>query len=249
MDYTQISRYRKRRGMTRSQLALEMAVDVEVINEWENGLETPTTYELSRLENILRIPTDTLIALGEAPYKRYLSPDEEILWEGQPDLRKNLDRSDAFLIPFSIFWFGFAIAWTVITFLFGGFFFLFGIPFLAVGYWIAIGRLIYRKKLKRYTYYGITNQRIVISTGIKHQSFTEIPLVSIQNMNIEVTHNGVGTILFNGSGMEKYAMMYYNSGAQFINRYQQVQAFSDIPQANEVYQIIKDAIEQAKNKV
>jgi hypothetical protein len=41
--------------------------------------------------------------------ERHLSPGEWIAWTGHPDPSKHISRADAFLIPFSIFWGGFAI--------------------------------------------------------------------------------------------------------------------------------------------
>jgi hypothetical protein len=45
--------------------------------------------------------------------KKLLQNDEEVLWQGQPNIKKKFTKSDIFLIPFSIIWFGMFIFFTI----------------------------------------------------------------------------------------------------------------------------------------
>ena len=58
-------------------------------------------------------PAAEIVASGSdiATVDRHLSPAERIEWVGRPDPARHLTRSDAFLVPFSIIWGGFAIFW------------------------------------------------------------------------------------------------------------------------------------------
>ena len=76
----------------------------------------------------------------------YLRPGELLLWSGRPDPNVHFTGADAFLIPFSIMWAGFAFFWESAAFRSGGpiFFKLWGIPFVAMGLYIVFGRFIGR---------------------------------------------------------------------------------------------------------
>jgi hypothetical protein len=45
----------------------------------------------------------------QSELRTHLDIDESLLWTGKPKQGINLKRSDAFMIPFSLMWGGFAI--------------------------------------------------------------------------------------------------------------------------------------------
>ena len=93
-----------------------------------------------------------------------LQKDEKIVWKGRPTPSRCASVG-LFQSFFGIFFFGFAIVWTVMASKAeeAGFFPLFGIPFMAVGAWMVSGPLRHYRWGKR-TYYAITNNRILIVT-------------------------------------------------------------------------------------
>jgi hypothetical protein len=70
-----------------------------------------------------------------------LLPDEEVLWSGKPDPSALLTKRDAFFIPLSILWAGFAVFWEWSVVAMGApvLFTIWGIPFVAFGLYISPG--------------------------------------------------------------------------------------------------------------
>jgi hypothetical protein len=97
----------------------------------------------------------------------YLRPGERLLWSGRPDPTVWFTAADVFLIPFSIFWSGFAIFWELGVSSSGGPVFaeIWGIPFVVIGLYMIFGRFFYKQYRKKRTCYGITDQRALVVSG------------------------------------------------------------------------------------
>ena len=76
------------------------------------------------------------------------------------------------MIPFSLMWGGFSFFWEYEAVKSGGplFFDLWGVPFLLVGLYMIVGRFFYEAMLRSRTYYGLTNQRVIIISGLLSQT-------------------------------------------------------------------------------
>ena len=107
--------------------------------------------------------------------QQYLRADERLLWHGTPDAGVLFTPEDAFLIPFSILWCGFAIFWE--SSVIGGnapfFFRLWGIPFVVIGLYFVVGRFFYKSYRKRRTMYAITTRRAMM---VESRTFADLPL-------------------------------------------------------------------------
>jgi len=105
----------------------------------------------------------------------YLRRDEQLLWHGTPDARVWFTSEDAFLIPFSLLWSGFAFSWEfgVVSSGGPGLAQLWGIPFMALGLYLVVGRFFYKSYRKRHTVYAITTKRALI---LEPRSFSDLPL-------------------------------------------------------------------------
>jgi hypothetical protein len=163
------------------------------------------------------------------------APNERQLWSGSPRSGIVLRPADAFLIPFSILWAGFAFFWeaTVLKTDAPGFFALWGIPFVLVGLYVVIGRFFVDAWRRGRTMYQLTSDRVVITTG---QTIKSLSLRTLSDVTLTERSDGSGTITFGPSNFT--STMY--AGMQWPGVVQ-VPAFELIPDARRVYSLIRDA--------
>jgi hypothetical protein len=136
--------------------------------------------------------------------QRELSSKERLLWSGQPRQGIALKSSDVMAIPFSLMWGGFAIFWesSVIDSNAPFFFMLWGIPFVLVGLYMIIGRFFFDASTRRNTFYGVSNERVLIVSGIFNRQIKSLNLRTLTDLSLTEGREGEGTISFGGgSGM------------------------------------------------
>src|SRR5262249_39544695 len=106
---------------------------------------------------------------------------EHILWTGQPATGLKLSLLDLYLVPFSLAWGGFAFFWEWEVLRSGAplLFTLFGIPFVAVGSYLIVGRFFWDAYRRRQTVYAITNERILIVVRAVGSRTMSLPLSTI----------------------------------------------------------------------
>ncbi len=140
-------------------------------------------------------------------FRSILGKGEKLLWEGQPPDGILLRKNDALFIPFSLIWAGFAVFWNVGVWASDAplFFRLWGLPFLLVGAYITVGRLWVDRYRRRRTRYGVTNQRILIATGVGKtgtgkagvgKSVRSLDIANLPALILDEDGNGTGTISF-----------------------------------------------------
>jgi len=137
-----------------------------------------------------------------------LSSGEKLIWTGKPKSEIMFRSSDAFLIPFSLLWFGFAIFWetSVIQTEAPFFFKLWGIPFLLAGLYITVGRFFIDAKKRANTIYGITQDRIIIKSGIFSSEITSVNIRTLTDLTISQKGDNSGTITLGPTDI-RYSMM------------------------------------------
>lgn len=155
--------------------------------------------------------------------RAYFLPDEYELWRGRS---KGMDpRQKMMMIPFGIFFLGFAIFWTVSASMAGGFFGLFGLPFIAVGAYLVFGRNIVGKK----TYYVVTNHKIYRSQAGRVDM---IDMSNLPPMRVAGYKNGAGSIYFGEH--------HYRSGGK--NHYGVVFSIENVDDIASLQRIISEQI-------
>jgi hypothetical protein len=170
----------------------------------------------------------------------YLQPSESLLWVGRPSGGILFRKSDAFMIPFSFLWAGFAVYWEYHAYTSGAppFFLLFGAFFVLGGFYITIGRFLIDMLKRDDTIYGLTNERALILSGILGRSLRSLSLSGVPEVRLTVHFNGRGTIAFGTlNGLQG---VFASESWPGTNEYTPP-AFESIENAQHVYHLIQTA--------
>jgi len=153
------------------------------------------------------VPVNLETKSPESILSAELGSGERLLWSGRPRGGLRLRPQDVVLIPFSLLWGGFVIFWEVMAlstiakapapfrFLFP----LFGLPFVAIGLYLIVGRFFADARARARTIYGVTNQRILIVGGSRSQQTRSLELSAIPELALVQHKDGTGTITFGGA--------------------------------------------------
>ena len=139
--------------------------------------------------------------------QKELGSGERLLWAGMPKQGTIFKGSDIFMVPFSLLWGGFAIFWEYMALTiapnaqnapegFALIFPLFGIPFVVIGLYMIFGRFIYDSKKRGKTFYGLTDQRAIIVSGLFGKNVKSLNLRTLSDVSMSEKANGYGTIIF-----------------------------------------------------
>lgn len=179
-------------------------------------------------------------------FDAHLDDDEQIIWTGKPSRGIKFRSSDILLIPFSLIWGGFAIYWefSVLTMIpeynpTAILFSIFGSPFIFIGLYIIFGRFIVDAKSRDKTEYALTNQRILIKSGIFSSKIKSIGLRFAREVTFSEKYDGSGTITFNESNSPwGTTATYLFLPGLFLKR---VSEFEMIDNVGHVYSLIRKA--------
>jgi hypothetical protein len=166
----------------------------------------------------------------------YLARTEKLIWYGRPCQGLLLRPNDAFLIPFSLLWGGFAIFWEfgVVSSNAPAFFTLWGIPFVLLGLYLILGRFFVDAKQRSKTFYGVTNERIVLVSGIVSRKLTSLQLRTLSDVSLSEKAGGRGTITFGPT-----APWWDGAGGWPGTNKSSSPAFESIENAREVFEKIR----------
>ncbi len=185
--------------------------------------------------------------------ERLLDPGEQILWQGQPKQGVRLQASDAFLIPFSLMWGGFALFWEagVLGLIHLGnrhqdkpplFMALWGIPFVVIGLYIMVGRFFFDAFQRTRTVYLLTDRRAIIWKNVFSQTVASFDLRSLNNLNLTERGDGSGDIIFGQPGP-----FYAAPGAGWpTGRNSLVPGFYLLPDARDIFNRVRAAQQAAR---
>lgn len=182
-------------------------------------------------------------ASAELEISRHLESGESLLWSGVPRQGFLLRAVDAFLIPFSLLWGGFVFFWEVSALAAGApnFFALFGLPFILVGLYLIAGRFYVDARMRANTYYGLTDRRIIIVSGLFTRTTNTLPLRTLNDVSVQERNDGSGTIQFGRSLFPSwYAGMRWPGMTQ-----SQAPSFDLIDNAKQVHDLVMKAQQAA----
>ncbi len=135
----------------------------------------------------------------EEQLKSVLNPNETLLWVAQPQQSIKFHWFDIFLIPFSIIWAGVVLLATVTLLRTEVVSMLFLLPFWAAAFFITVGRFFFEAKQRSKTYYGITQQRIIILSGIFSPDVDSLNIKNLPALTLSEKKDGSGSITFGNS--------------------------------------------------
>jgi len=167
---------------------------------------------------------------------------ERLLWSGQPRRGIFLRAADAFLVPFSIMWGGFAIFWEVSVLRSDGsaFFALWGIPFVLLGIYLILGRFWVDAATRARTFYGLTDRRAIIVSGLLSRTVKSLSLQTMTDVTLTERGDASGTIAF--GQVPPWAGMYGGMRWPGMGSYGPP-SFELIPDAKRIYGLIRQAQE------
>lgn len=178
------------------------------------------------------------------PFQPYLMSGERILWFGQPKQGLALSAKDALLIPFSLMWGGFAIFWNAMLWLepFGSnspsdsdwFFRLWGLPFLAMGIYLIVGRFIHDAHIRKTTHYAVSDQRIMKLRGSK---ITSLDIHRLPCLEFSQGRDGTGTLAFEPSSIMSWGGM--NGLSWWVPSSGTTMQFFRVQNAQTVYELVQ----------
>ncbi|MEP0913090.1 PH domain-containing protein [Leptolyngbya sp. GB1-A1] len=154
-----------------------------------------------------------------------------------------LRAEDVYLIPFSLLWGGFVIFWEVSVLSTDApfFFKLWGVPFVLVGLYIMVGRFFADARQRGKTYYGVTNERVIIVSGLLSRKVKSLNLRTLIDISLDEKSDGSGTITFGATN----PMSWWSGGMSFPRwGPQPTPSFELIREARKVYEIIRSVQRQ-----
>jgi hypothetical protein len=183
----------------------------------------------------------------QSEIEKELSSDEKLLWSGRPRQGLRLRPSDAFAIPFSLVWCGFAIFWEASVFKGNApfFFMLWGVPFVLIGLYVVFGRFFVDARTRARTYYGVTSERIIIVSGLFSRQIKSLSLRTLTDVSLTERGDGSGSITF-GPQLSYPFGRQYNFGGWPGSSQNAMPVFDLVEQVKEAYDIIRRAQQAEK---
>jgi len=171
--------------------------------------------------------------------QKHIDSGERVFWSGKPKQGLIFRGADIFIIPFSLFWCGFVFFWEYSVISHGApiFFPLFGIPFVAVGIYLIIGRFYVDAKKRENTFYAVTSERVMIISGVFRQKLKSLALRTLSEVSVDESKDGSGSIEFGQSlpFASLLAGIWWPGLEQFSGP-----RFDAIHNPKEVYQLIRE---------
>lgn len=176
---------------------------------------------------------------------RELMAGEKLLWSGKPNASKLFSPSDAFLIPFSLLWGGFAYFWEATVIVSGAplLFKLWGIPFVVIGTYMIFGRFFVKRRINENTAYAITDKRVLIVTTWPTRNLTALDLRTLPSTTLREGNDGGGHIVL---GTDPFGMACYaDTGMDLFGQTRGAPALRNLANVRRVYEQIEKARQNA----
>lgn len=166
-----------------------------------------------------------------------LMPNERLIWSGQPRSGWRLKPGDKMRLPVSALFTLFAIYWTwqATTFTTPPNLWVMGVPFIFFGLYVLIGRYWVEAQQRKYSSYGLTNQRVIIVCEWPFRRVISIAIKDIDHVFMDETAEGIGSIVF---GMSIKTSTPFLPQRPKPKRF--APSFEAIPKVKQVYALIQN---------
>ena len=170
-----------------------------------------------------------------------LDRGERVVWSGQPRQGLMLRGIDAFAIPFGLVWTSIPLfgAWSVLSSPKGNA--AAALPtllFIVIGLYLLVGRFFVDAAQRRRTFYALTNERVLIVSGLWSRDVKSLPLRTLDQVDLSARPSGAGTIAFGRAafGGRGLVMPGWPGAGRYLPP-----MFEMIPDAAAVAKLIRDA--------
>jgi len=169
-----------------------------------------------------------------------MEPKEKLRWSGSPRSGLRLSCLDAYIVPCSLVYCGFGIFWEYQAFQGGTNLIsvLLDLPILLSGVYFLVGRFFVDAWQRRRTFYGLTDQRVVIVSGLFRRQVRSMSLQTLGKLTLAEKIDRSETITF-GSGDPMLALMAGTSWPAI--RRITPPSFDMIENARDVYEQVRSA--------
>ena len=144
----------------------------------------------------MKIPTEAI--------KKELAPGERVLWSGLPVRGLRFESADLSKSGFGLIFFSFSVFWvhgawsqsSASSSAQNTLFPLFGVPFVLVGFYLLAGHFLWSAICRKHTEYAVTNQRVIVRSGIFSTTTKSIEYRKIPTLTLTEKSDASGTIQF-----------------------------------------------------
>ncbi len=175
---------------------------------------------------------------AQAAVMRELQAGEHLLWSGMPRQGLRFRRGDISLVPFSLFWCAAVFSGVyknIILHKEPSASLIFLLPFAAIGIHLLVGRFFVDAYQRSRTYYGVTDQRVLILSGIWTREVKTVSLKTLNEIALSERSDGSGDILF---GAMSPSYLRWRGESYGIDK-RMIPSFDLIDNVRQVYDLIQ----------
>ncbi len=137
-----------------------------------------------------------------------LEKDEKLLWQGQPEPGVRIEWKNPLEFVLALFFSGFSVFWVFTASAAGGIFWMFGLPFLVVGFYNLIGIHYWHAHRRKNTRCSLTSKpALIATTKAGRRSLKSVPLLPDTELHLEES-NGLTSKFF----AKEMPGIWYSSG-------------------------------------
>jgi hypothetical protein len=164
--------------------------------------------------------------------KEHTNNGRDLIWTGRPVQGFRFGKQDLALVPFSLFWCVFVAVWETMAIVMdaGWLFILWGIPFILIGVYMLIGRFVHDRWYRKYTFYGLTANTLLIKRPRKLDQYS---LDNLHQLEVVEGKNNRGTLTFRSS-------MATNNSKQLPMVMAMGESVDSVQNVDELYRIIRN---------